>query len=188
MAARHELQTERDVLIPLRDGRTAVIAPASEADAAAFLEHLEQVAGESDFMSFGPGESGHTLEQEVEYLKAFSDPATGLMLKAELEGTLSGVVTIVRGVRQRFRHTGLLGLSVRRDAWGLGVGRALTRAALELAKDSGIRRVTLYVRADNQRAIRLYESLGFQHEGRLVGAFAVGDLEYDDLVMGLRFA
>ena len=44
----------------------------------------------------------------------------------------------------------------------------------------------LLVHPDNQRAIRLYESLGFAHEGRLVGAFVVGGTAYDELVMGLQ--
>lgn len=164
-----------------------MIARTSEADAARVLEHIERCASETDFMSFGPGESSFTLEQEFEYLKAFADPDVGVMLKAEIDGVLSGVVSIVRGVRPRFRHTGLLGLSVQKDTWGLGLGRALSHEAVAQARATGIRRVTLYVRADNQRAIRLYESLGFQHEGRLVGNFAVGDIAYDDLVMGLRF-
>ena len=47
-------------------------------------------------------------------------------------------------------------------------------------------RIELHTRQDNGRAIALYEALGFEHEGRLRGAFRVGTVEYDDLVMGLR--
>jgi RimJ/RimL family protein N-acetyltransferase len=172
----------------LRDGRIALVTSATEADAAAVLRHIELCGGETDFMSFGKGELDLVLEDEVEYLKTLSDPAGGVALKAEVDGKLVGLATIVRGSRPRFRHTGLLGLSVQREVWGQGLGRALCEAALSGARASGIRRVTLYVRADNLRAIRLYEALGFRHEGRMLGAFAVGSVEYDDLVMGLRFA
>jgi RimJ/RimL family protein N-acetyltransferase len=172
----------------LRDGRELTVARATDADADAFVRHLEQVAGESDFLSFGRGELALVLEEERAYLKALSEPDGGLALKAVLEGRLVGMVTIVRGHRPRFRHTGTLGLSVQREVWGLGVGRALAEAALGGARELGLRRVTLYVRADNERAIRLYEALGFRLEGRLVGGFAIGDTDYDDLVMGLRWA
>jgi RimJ/RimL family protein N-acetyltransferase len=172
----------------LRDGRELIIARATEADADAVVRHLEQVAGESDFLSFGRGELELVLADELEYLEALSRPEGGLAHKAVLDGKLVGMVTIVRGHRPRFRHTGTLGLSVQRAVWGLGVGRALAEAALAGARELGLRRVTLYVRADNERAIRLYEALGFRLEGRLVGGFAIGDAEYDDLVMGLRFA
>ncbi len=48
---------------------------------------------------------------------------------------------------------------VRRDRRGRGLGRAVTAAVLhELA---GIETVGLNVRADNDAAIRVYESLGF---------------------------
>ncbi|HEY3493766.1 MAG TPA: GNAT family N-acetyltransferase [Polyangiaceae bacterium] len=173
------------VRIELRDGRTAVLSRATERDAPAFLTYLERIGGESDFLSFGPGEGGFTLEQELEYLKAFADPATGVALKAELDGRFVGSATIVRGSRPRFRHGGTLGVSTLRETWGLGLGRALCKAVIEEARAIGLRRVTLSVRSDNARAIGLYESLGFRHEGRLRGAFAIGDVEYDDLVMGL---
>jgi ribosomal protein S18 acetylase RimI-like enzyme len=169
----------------LRDGRSAVLSRPTERDAAAFRHYLQAVGGESDFLSFGPGVDDFTLEQELDYVSAFADPATGLMLKAEVDERWVATVSILRGTRSRFRHAGTLGLSVLREAWGLGLGRALCRAALDEARASGLRRVTLYVRADNVRAIRLYESLGFRHEGRMAGAFAIGDTDYDDLVMGL---
>jgi ribosomal protein S18 acetylase RimI-like enzyme len=48
---------------------------------------------------------------------------------------------------------------VRRDRRGRGLGRAVTAAVLhELA---GIETIGLNVRADNDAAIRVYESLGF---------------------------
>ena len=50
----------------------------------------------------------------------------------------------------------------------------------------GLTKIALRVRADNVRAIRLYEQLGFAHEGRLFGTFLVDGVEFDELTMGLR--
>jgi len=47
-----------------------------------------------------------------------------------------------------------------------GLGRTLLRAALARCPSLGVERVFLEVRADNEAAIGLYESLGFTRAGR----------------------
>jgi RimJ/RimL family protein N-acetyltransferase len=88
--------------------------------------------------------------------------------------------------RPRVHHRGELGVSVRQKYWGLGIGRALCEAAILEARHIGLTRIELHTRHDNTRAIALYEALGFQLEGRVRGSFLVGELEHDDLLMGLR--
>lgn len=43
-----------------------------------------------------------------------------------------------------------------------GVGRALMGAAADLAQDHGVARLVLMTQVENERAQRLYESLGWQ--------------------------
>ncbi len=66
----------------------------------------------------------------------------------------------------RRSHAGELGLYVHDDHIGKGVGTKLLHAVLDFADNwLGLRRIELTVNVDNQRAIRLYERLGFQKEG-----------------------
>ena len=58
-----------------------------------------------------------------------------------------------------------LGMAVLPEHRGLGGGRALLDALVAHAADVGIERLELEVFADNRRAISLYESAGFAHEG-----------------------
>ncbi len=68
----------------------------------------------------------------------------------------------------RQKHVCSLGISITRAYQGRGVGRTLMNACLDFADHwANYSRVALTVHADNTRAIKLYESLGFQHEGRL---------------------
>lgn len=68
----------------------------------------------------------------------------------------------------RQKHVCSLGISITESYQGRGVGRALMIACLDFADHwANYARVELTVHADNARAIRLYESLGFEHEGRL---------------------
>jgi ribosomal protein S18 acetylase RimI-like enzyme len=52
-------------------------------------------------------------------------------------------------------------LYVRDQARGQGIGRALTQAVVDRARERGCRRVELDVNSENPTAISLYRSLGF---------------------------
>ena len=68
----------------------------------------------------------------------------------------------------RQKHVCGLGISIAQAYQGRGVGRALMNACLDFADNwANYARVELTVHADNARAVKLYESLGFEHEGRL---------------------
>lgn len=59
----------------------------------------------------------------------------------------------------------ILNLCVETRWQGQGLGRALLRALLELARARGARTAVLEVRPSNHRALRLYERLGFSEVG-----------------------
>ncbi len=66
----------------------------------------------------------------------------------------------------RMRHVGSVGIFVHTDWQGRGVGTALMETLLDLADNwLMLLRVELEVYADNERAIALYEKMGFQREG-----------------------
>ena len=61
-----------------------------------------------------------------------------------------------------------LGLSIyQQDDWGQGYGREMIVLALRYAfNELNLHRVWLTTSAFNERALKLYEKLGFRHEGR----------------------
>ena len=66
----------------------------------------------------------------------------------------------------RRRHAAEIGMAVRDDWRGKGVGTALLRAALDLADNwLGLTRIELSVYTDNAAAVALYEKFGFEIEG-----------------------
>jgi putative acetyltransferase len=82
--------------------------------------------------------------------------------------------------RWRMRHVGSIGMAVRDDWQGKGVGTALMEAALDLADNwLNLTRIELSVYTDNAAAIALYEKFGFEIEGTH-RRFAFRDGEYVD--------
>ncbi len=72
-------------------------------------------------------------------------------------------------------------LYVDRDAIGRGVGAALMRAGLELARSAGHRTLWLGVWERNARAIAFYERWGFEAVGKHV--FRLGSDDQTDVIM-----
>jgi ribosomal protein S18 acetylase RimI-like enzyme len=84
------------------------------------------------------------------------------------------------------RHAGRLGMGVRKDHRSKGIGRKLLEAATERAQGAGIERVELEVFASNRAAICLYESFGFELEGRKVAGRRLDGCTDDILLYARR--
>ncbi|MES2124869.1 MAG: N-acetyltransferase [Gemmatimonadota bacterium] len=113
--------------------------------------------------------------------------ATGVFLVALDDGALIGAIECyVLGPRQFAHVLGELTVAVHPEHQGKGVGRELFRRMLDriIATRPDITRVELMVRGDNEGAQRLYRSLGFRDEGRLVGRVCLPDgTILDDVAM-----
>ena len=170
----------------IKDGRSLLIREAQGGDAGAVLKYVHQICGETDFLTFGPGEFSMTQEQESDYLEKCLDTDNYVYLLALCQGAIVGSLTFNAGSRPRIRHVGEFGVTVLRAYWGLGVASALLDALIEWPKNGEIiKKINLRVRADNQRAIALYERKGFVVEGTIKKAIFVAGVYYDHVCMGL---
>ncbi|QDS70400.1 hypothetical protein FKW77_009372 [Venturia effusa] len=67
---------------------------------------------------------------------------------------------------------------------GKGVGKLLERRMEEMAREGGFQVLWLGVWEDNERAIRVYEKLGFERVGK--HDFVIGEVVQRDLIMVKR--
>lgn len=120
--------------------------------------------------------------------KRLAEPPEGLYslvacVENEVVGTL-GLETFPN--RPRRRHVGGIGMAVRDDWQGKGIGTALMQAAVDMAdKWLNLLRLELEVYVDNEPAIKLYKKFGFVVEG--TGKLAdFRDGKYEDIYMMAR--
>ncbi len=156
-------------------------------DAAALLLYLEDVSGESDNLTFGPGDFKMSIEEEANFLESQKAAINCVYFLAFDGDKIVGTLNVSASTRPRISHVGELGLCVRKEYWHRGVGSSLMAAMAKWAKgaDSGIRKINLLVREDNLHAIQLYEKFGFVQEGQNTRMQHVGSHFIDGLYMGL---
>lgn len=114
--------------------------------------------------------------------KRLSEPEPGLyLLLACDESDVVGMVGLhTHPQTPRRAHAGFIGMAVRDDWQGKGVGTALLQAVLELAdRWLNLTRLELNVFTDNEAAVRLYRKFGFETEGTL-RQFAFRDGQFVD--------
>jgi RimJ/RimL family protein N-acetyltransferase len=172
--------------IKLKNGDTAIIREAIKSDAKALVDYVNTISGETDFMTFGPGEFGMSIEQEESYLNNASIQRNAIYLIVEAGGRIIGSLNFSGGARPRVAHTGEFGVSVLEEYWGNGIGTELIKYLIKWSKESGVvRKLNLRVRTDNSKAIRLYKQLGFVEEGVKTREFQIKGKFYDSMLMGL---
>jgi putative acetyltransferase len=123
-----------------------------------------------------------------QWRKRLAEPPEGLFsLVACVDDEVVGQLSLrTFPDRPRRRHAGKIGMAVRDDWQGKGIGTALMKAAIELADNwLNLTRLELTVWTDNVPAIRLYEKLSFVTEGTLV-QYAFRDGRFADCFMMAR--
>ena len=172
---------------PLKNNLWLTMRRAEPRDAEKVLAFLNQVAGESENITFGPGELGLSVEEERAFLRQTAESLTSFYLIAEIAGEIAGTLSFNAGKRPRLQHAGELGMTVLRRYWNLGIGSRMLAYLLDWARETAtIRKINLRVRVDNLPAIHLYEKYGFVQEGRLTREFYLHGQFVDVSMMGLQ--
>ncbi len=154
-------------IIILKNGKTCTVRNGTEQDARAVIDNFILTHWQTDYLASYQEEIPFTVEQECAYLKRRQESPFEAALVAETDGGIVGTAGIERiGAGDKMKHRASFGISIDRDWWGLGIGRALTEACIECAGKAGYAQLELEVVADNERALALYESEGFTEYGR----------------------
>jgi RimJ/RimL family protein N-acetyltransferase len=172
---------------PLKNNLWLTLRRAEPKDAEKVLAYLNQVASESENITFGPGELGLSLEEERAFLRQTTESPTSFYVIAEIAGEIAGTLSFNAGKRPRLQHAGEFGMTVLRRYWNLGIGSRMLAYLIDWARETGtIRKINLRVRVDNLPAIHLYEKYGFVQEGRLTREFYLHGQFVDAYIMGLQ--
>jgi RimJ/RimL family protein N-acetyltransferase len=137
------------------------IRRAAPGDEAGMSNLLDVVAREEIYIGLLVGP---TPDQVLEHWNQPSQSDNVLLLAFHDEKVVGWVNVKPRSL-EIFRHTAGLGIGLLPEYRDRGLGTRLMNEAIETAWSMGLERIDLRVYASNERAIRLYEKVGFVTEG-----------------------
>ena len=171
-------------ILILKDRSACILRNGTDADGQAAWANFNLTHSQTDYLLSYPEENSFTAEQEAQFLKEKTESEDEIEILAEVDGCVVGTAGIERvGAKEKVRHRASFGISVDQAWWGLGIGRALTEACIECAREAGYAQLELDVVAENTRAITLYQSEGFVEYGRNPKGFRSRGSGWQELVL-----
>ncbi len=160
-----------------------MIRNGDEADGETVFDVFNRTHEETDYLLSYPEENSLDPEQEAQFLKEKTISSNETELVAVIDGRIAGTAGIEAvGNKYKLKHRAEFGISVLKEYWGLGLGKALTMACIQCARDAGYDQLELNVVAENERALSMYRALGFVEFGRNPKGFNSKNTGYQELV------
>ena len=130
------MQYEKEII--LKDGAKCLLRGAGEADAAEVLRTFDLTHAETDYFLTYPEENSFTVQEEAKFLKARSESKNAIEIAAFVDARIAGTAGIDPiDDKEKIRHRADFGIAIEKAYWGRGIGKALTLACIECAKQAG---------------------------------------------------
>lgn len=161
------------------------IRDALETDSSLLTAAEQSIAATPGFLVPRPHE--YTEVDVRRKIAELSRRTNGKYIVAESNGAIVGHALLDPMGLEAIAHIVRLSIVVHAGHQTKGIGEAMIKHLITWAKaEPSVEKIELNVRATNERAIRLYQRVGFQTEGRLRNRIKFSDGHYaDDVLMGL---
>jgi ribosomal protein S18 acetylase RimI-like enzyme len=176
-----EFKSKSDEIVVLRNG--------TQSDAAKLNEIANEVFRTSNYLITTPEEfSSFGEDQQKERLKKYEEDEGSILLVADFQGEVIGMLDFQNGKRKRIAHKGTFGMSVRSSWRNKGIGKILLSGLIEWVRNHPtIEVISLGVIEDNRSAVSLYSKMSFEITGREPFGVKLADGSFlADLAMSLR--
>ena len=169
--------------ITLKNGNEAWLRNGDAPDGNAVFDIFNATHAETDYLLSYPDENSFDPEQEAHFLEEKTKSPNEIEIIAFIDGKIAGMAGIgAIGTKYKVKHRAEFGISILKEYWGLGLGRALTEACIQCARDAGYVQMELNVVSENKRAMSLYQNLGFAEYGRNPKGFLSRTSGFQELI------
>lgn len=172
----------------LKNGTDVIIRRAQKGDQERYAEISRKCYTETRFLSRCSIDAPPSPESLLGFIEDVACSDKEVLLVAVYHDLIVGFGDITACLnRAKMKHKCDLNISVLKDYWHLGIGKVLMTSLIEFAQNAGYEQINLNVASDNERAIRLYEHLGFQITGKEIHAMKHAEGDYSDFIFMTKF-
>ncbi len=160
----------------LKNGKSVTIREPVVDDAEEIISVITTADKETLFLARNPGEFQITLEKEQNIITEVLNSTDRTWFVAEFEGKVVGQCSagLVRGY-QRYRHRAGVAFVLLEQYCDMGIGGKMMEKCLKWCKDKNVTQVELDVVKNNERALKMYQSFGFEIVGTIPNALRYTD-------------
>lgn len=152
--------------ITLIDGTNILLRPEVESDLEPLWEMFSSLSSET--LRYLPipftRERVEGWIENIDYDRAL--PILGVVSHEDGERVVTSATLSFSDI-SAYKHKAEFGITVHDDYQDRGLGTQLTRHMIDVARQKGLKKITLNVLVDNNRAIYVYQKCGFKVEGKL---------------------
>jgi RimJ/RimL family protein N-acetyltransferase len=156
------------------------------------VRYINKISKEDTYITF----SGEAIsrDEEIAYLTSCfrnMEHGNSVILFAVCGAQIIGTCSVDRVFthRRRAQHVGSFGITVEKEFRNKGIGFVMAESVINEAKNkmNNLEVITLDVYSENERAIKMYQKLGFKHAGSIPKGLKYKDRYLDDVKMYLHF-
>lgn len=168
----------------LRNGKACTLRNLVADDAEEMFACFQLTHGQTENLTTYPDENSYDESRERAYIEEKEKSADEIEICALMDGHIVGSAGIEAVRRaEKTRHRATYGISIDQAYWGMGIGRALTKACIACARQAGYAQLELEVVASNEAALALYRSEGFVEFGRNPKGFRARQQGWQEVVL-----
>jgi putative acetyltransferase len=158
--------SEWETVFTTRNGNKIVFRPKQSGDTEMLWEMFSTLSEESTLNILPPftRERIESWTNNINYNQVLTIVA---VLEEKNEQRIIGSASLKFNQQEALKHKAELGITVHDNYQNMGIGTALLKHLISIARMKKLKKIYLHVSTANDRAINVYKKAGFKIEGKL---------------------
>lgn len=167
-----------------KTGEAITIRTAHEGEAKELRDLKLKIIKTSMTIPLVPEEYSYDEKGERDLIKKYNESLNSILLVAEADNHLIGMIDLTGNERKIMAHTAMIGMSIEEGWRNKGIGTYLIKGVLDWAKAaSELEVIWLDVYANNELGLGLYKKMGFKISGKIERFFKYKEEYFDNIKM-----